>query len=91
VGSHPAGASRDGVQDLAGNAAEWVHDRFAESFSSDDVRDPTGSDEGTKRVIRGGGWQDPAMRLKAAARMHAAADSRFADVGFRCARAVTDR
>src|SRR5581483_7438365 len=64
IGSHPSGASSAGVQDLAGNASEWVADWYAESFARDDVRNPKGPESGTERVIRGGGWQDGGTRLK---------------------------
>jgi len=60
VGSFPAGASRDGVMDMAGNVSEWTHNRYV----------PTGGDGGAKhgvredgrlnedryRTIRGGSW-----------------------------------
>jgi formylglycine-generating enzyme required for sulfatase activity len=42
VGTHPDGASRDGVQDLAGNVSEWT--------SSRDDGEPS------LRVLRGGSW-----------------------------------
>ena len=63
VGTHAAGKSPYGVEDLAGNASEWVADWYSESFTSDDVYNPRGPGEGTKKVIRGGGRYDPAFRL----------------------------
>ena len=64
VGSHEAGKSPYGVQDLSGNASEWVADWFAESFEQGDVRNPKGPQTGTGKVIRGGGWYDPGDKIK---------------------------
>jgi formylglycine-generating enzyme required for sulfatase activity len=86
VGTHQAGRSRAGVDDLAGNVSEWVNDWYSESFSIDDVRDPTGPTTGTHRVIRGSGWHDPAERLLATRRYFESEDHRSDDHGFRCAR-----
>lgn len=85
VGAHPLGRSPHGVDDLAGNASEWVADWFSESFASDDIYNPRGPSEGEKKVIRGGGRYDPAERLRAAARQFASPDTRSDDIGFRCA------
>ncbi len=86
VGSHPAGASSAGVDDLAGNAAEWVADWYSESFAVADVRNPKGPASGTSRTIRGSGWQDGGTRMASARRWHAQPDTRGDDIGFRCAR-----
>jgi formylglycine-generating enzyme required for sulfatase activity len=86
VGSHPAGRSANGVDDLAGNVAEWVNDWYSEGFSRDDVRDPRGPPQGTQKVIRGAGWRDPLERLPATRRFFAGAEQRADDVGFRCAK-----
>jgi formylglycine-generating enzyme required for sulfatase activity len=85
VGTHPAGRSPYGVDDLEGNVSEWVADWFGESFASDDTFNPRGPAEGEKRVIRGAGRYDPPERLIAAARWHASPDTRSDDMGFRCA------
>ena len=90
VGSHEAGRSRAGVQDLAGNASEWISDWYSESFRSDDVRDPAGPADGPGKVIRGSGWHDPAERLQSTRRYHASADQRADDMGFRCAKSANE-
>jgi formylglycine-generating enzyme required for sulfatase activity len=86
VGSHAAGQSSEGIQDLAGNASEWVADWYSESFATGDVRNPKGPESGPGRGIRGGGWQEPAERLRSAKRFYASPDTRAEDLGFRCAR-----
>jgi formylglycine-generating enzyme required for sulfatase activity len=85
VGTHAAGKSAYGVDDLAGNAAEWVADWYSDSFTADDVYNPRGPGEGDKKVIRGGGRYDPPERLGATARQYASPDNRADDIGFRCA------
>lgn len=59
VMSLPAGATPEGIQDLAGNVAEWVLDRYG-SYPAGPVTDPGGpevSAEPTeRRVLRGGAW-----------------------------------
>ena len=85
VGTHAAGQSPYGVDDLAGNASEWVADWYSESFTSDDVYNPRGPAQGEKRVIRGSGRYDPSARLAAAKRWFASPDHRSDDIGFRCA------
>jgi formylglycine-generating enzyme required for sulfatase activity len=85
VGAHATGKSPYGIDDLAGNASEWIADWYSESFSTDDVYNPRGPSDGTKKVIRGGGRYDPAPRLSATARQFASPDTRSEDIGFRCA------
>ncbi|HEY3379942.1 MAG TPA: endo-1,3-alpha-glucanase family glycosylhydrolase, partial [Armatimonadota bacterium] len=55
VGSYPAGASRDGIMDLAGNVAEWCTDMY-HAYTSAAVTDPCDLQPGPYRVIRGGSW-----------------------------------
>ncbi|HKE96812.1 MAG TPA: SUMF1/EgtB/PvdO family nonheme iron enzyme [Povalibacter sp.] len=86
VGEHAAGKSPYGIEDMAGNASEWVADWYSESFSADETANPKGPAAGDKKVIRGGGRYDPAQRLSAARRMYASPDTRADDIGFRCAR-----
>ncbi|MBA3684208.1 MAG: SUMF1/EgtB/PvdO family nonheme iron enzyme [Planctomycetes bacterium] len=55
VGSFPAGASRDGVMDLAGNVGEWCCDWY-DPYVAGDATDPRGDKPGNYRSIRGGTW-----------------------------------
>lgn len=59
----------------------------------DAVTDPTGGPQvgGTfaPRVIRGGGWNDPVVDVRAAERFEVQPQGRRADVGFRPARSAT--
>ncbi len=55
VGSYPAGASRDGVMDLAGNVGEWCTDWYA-PYADSAQTDPCIQKPTNYRVIRGGSW-----------------------------------
>jgi formylglycine-generating enzyme required for sulfatase activity len=56
VGSYPAGASRDGVMDLAGNVGEWCTDWYAYPYPAEKQTDPCNQTAGNYRAIRGGSW-----------------------------------
>ena len=59
------GASWVGALDMAGSVWEWTADRFdPEYYASldDGVVDPPGPPAGAQRAVRGGSWQDPALR-----------------------------
>ena len=67
VGSYPAGASRDGVLDLAGNVAEWCSDVY-QPYAAQAQTDPCNQTPGTHRVIRGGSWGYYGLSQRAADR-----------------------
>lgn len=55
VGTHPAGASPFGAQDMAGNAEEWVADFYDDTYyASSPATDPKGPASGTSHAVRGG-------------------------------------
>ena len=81
-----AGRSPYGMHHLAGNAAEWVADWYAESFRSGDVRNPKGPSDGKGKVLRGGGWDESAKALRTTKRYYVSPEDRSDDRGFRCAR-----
>ncbi|MFH1498704.1 MAG: endo-1,3-alpha-glucanase family glycosylhydrolase [Verrucomicrobiota bacterium] len=55
VGDFPAGASRDGIMDLAGNVSEWCADTYRD-YAPGDATDPLGTQTSPHRAIRGGSW-----------------------------------
>jgi glucan endo-1,3-alpha-glucosidase len=56
VGTYPAGASRDGVMDLAGNVSEWVGD-WLQPYAAEQQTDPHVWDRPSPyRAIRGSSW-----------------------------------
>lgn len=57
VGTHPAGASPFGIQDMAGGVWEWTTDWYDPDYYEYIVgSDPQGPERGTVRVKRGGSW-----------------------------------
>ena len=55
VGAYPAGASRDGVMDLAGNVVEWCSDWF-QYYTKEPKTDPCNQKRSPFRSIRGSSW-----------------------------------
>ncbi|MSP24626.1 MAG: hypothetical protein EXR75_05575 [Myxococcales bacterium] len=86
VASFVAGATNEGVFDLAGNVAEWVSDWYQEGYADADQSDPRGPAIGTRRVIRGGSYRDPSVELRGAARSATIPTLALPWLGFRCAR-----
>ncbi len=89
VGSFRAGRTPDGFLDLAGNAAEWVQDRYATQYAAEEVSDPAGPDAAnatSARVVRGGSYDSPLAWLRGAARGAFLPTERRPSLGFRCAR-----
>ncbi len=88
VGSRPAGAGPFGTQDQAGNIYEWIADCYdLEAYRQDVDKDPLVDRSAcSRRVLRGGAFDDGAGDLRAADRDGDVPGSRDSDVGFRCAR-----
>ncbi|MBN2494027.1 MAG: SUMF1/EgtB/PvdO family nonheme iron enzyme [Deltaproteobacteria bacterium] len=88
VCAHPAGHSREGICDLAGNAAEWLALDYRADFYAtccDDYNCPGDADyAGPAKNVRGGSFRDAAHALRAADRSSAAPEHRAADLGLRC-------
>lgn len=88
VHAFPQGATPEGVLNLAGNAAEWIRDRYLPYYVDNETVDPQGPGAASgsqTRVVRGGGYLSPRVLLRGAARDAASPDERRADRGFRCA------
>ncbi|MCS6900226.1 MAG: SUMF1/EgtB/PvdO family nonheme iron enzyme [Myxococcales bacterium] len=88
VGSFPDGRTPDGIDDLAGNVAEWVADLYEPRYSEAAVTNPKGpaSSQSPFRVIRGGSYLHGVPWLRGASRLMALPEERMSWIGFRCAR-----
>jgi formylglycine-generating enzyme required for sulfatase activity len=90
VGSHPKGRGPFGTLDQAGNVWEWCLDtrdkKAYDKRKATESLDPiVTSGNAEWRVLRGGGWLDPARSLQAAYRGRSPARNRRGVVGFRVA------
>ena len=74
-----------GLADRVGNVWEWTWD-WQGSYGSGAVTDPRGAASGTRRVLRGGGWDAEANYARSASRSNYFPDFRYFDIGFRPAR-----
>jgi formylglycine-generating enzyme required for sulfatase activity len=87
VGCFPAGATPEGVYDLAGNVWECNRNEYGDyPYDPADGRE-TGDESGDKYfTLRGGGWYNLPVNLRASGRYYLTPDYHFVGIGFRLAR-----
>jgi len=69
VSAYPAGATPEGLMDMAGNVWEWIENLYREDKEW--------------RALRGGSWFNYLVNLRCAARLSGRPDYRSSDLGFR--------
>ena len=80
VGTHPAGRSAFGVDDMAGNVWEWTSGAYSPAYD----QPPT-----QFRVVRGGTWFGYDRHdVRSSLRFRVDAKARDYGIGFRCARSI---
>ena len=83
--THPVGtkqANELGIYDMSGNVYEWCQDWHG-SYSSSSQTNPTGSDSGSSRVIRGGCWRSYALNCRLSFRFNITPDDYLYNLGLR--------
>jgi formylglycine-generating enzyme required for sulfatase activity len=87
VAIHPSGASPFGAHDMAGNASEYVSDRYGAGYYAESpATDPPGPATGNRRVRRGGAFNGGEHAIAVFNRTSVRVDIARANFGFRCAR-----
>lgn len=78
-----------GLYDLHGGVWEWCSDWYG--VYGGGAQDPKGPQSGSKRVARGGSWDDPASFARSAHRVGYEPTGRWRQLGFRVARSADSR
>ncbi|MBR4104223.1 MAG: SUMF1/EgtB/PvdO family nonheme iron enzyme, partial [Thermoguttaceae bacterium] len=71
-----------GLYDMLGNAAEWCAD-WRGPYRDEDCVDPKGPEEGTERILRGGGCWHGVYETTSSSRASSRPDVGFSATGFR--------
>lgn len=76
-----------GLYDMSGNVWEWCNDWYSSSYYLiSPGENPQGTDSGSHRVIRGGGWGNNPINCRVASRYKRAPTNKFSNLGFRVVR-----
>ncbi len=89
VGSLKSGQTPEGIFEMAGNIAEWVHDWYdADYYQYSPYKNPTGPEKGKYHVVRGGAWNSLVDYMRNAHRYGENDGQDFYGIGCRCAKSA---
>ena len=71
-----------GLYNMHGNVGEWVWDYYG-PYPAEEQTDPAGPETGTRKVYRGGGWNDFAKNMRSAYRAAMEQDKGSFNIGIR--------
>lgn len=74
-----------GLYNMHGNVGEWCWDYYG-AYAAGEQNNPSGAETGTRRISRGGGWNDFAKHIRSAYRASSPTDRSSAAVGLRLVR-----
>lgn len=74
-----------GLYNMHGNVGEWCFDYYG-PYPDGQQTNPSGAESGTRRISRGGGWNDFAKHIRSAYRASSPADRSSAAIGIRLVR-----
>ena len=90
VGTYENGKSPYGAFDMAGNVWEWVNDRYSRAYYlGSPSSNPSGSDTGDFRILRGGSWVYSEHDVRSTFRFWFGPTFTQFNFGFRCARGTS--
>lgn len=76
-----------GLYNMHGNAAEWVWNWYG-AYGSGEAADPAGPENGSAKIVRGGGWNDHPKHIRSAYRGAQPADIGLYSIGVRPVRSA---
>ena len=76
-----------GLYNMHGNVNEWCWDLYG-AYDPAQTQDPTGAPSGTRRIYRGGGWNDFGKNLRSAYRAAGELDMASFNLGIRLVRSA---
>lgn len=85
-GTEPVGSYKPnafGLYDIHGNVSEWTLDVYNGRLPGGRLTDPKPRSGGERYTLRGGSWEDSAVRVRSAARSNAAMSTESNAIGFR--------
>lgn len=87
VDSYPNGVSPYGAYNMAGNVQEWINDIYDPYYYTySPAENPTGAEEGSFKVFRGGSWYDNMGNVRTTYRYPKIPVLTYKANGFRCVR-----